>query len=641
MDTRFTFSRLATTLLLALTLLTLAACGPSNTPETTPDEAALATTETAESASPTRPGLFEAPIAAPGDDTTAPVSSAAADELDGVPVGFLADGRPYRGNANAPVRLEEFSDYQCPFCARYNMQTLPTLLQNQVANGEVMIVFYDFPLNNIHPQAEAAANAARCAAEQGAAAYWQMHDMLFARLNEWSGNNADAAFNDYAAELGLDMAAFTECARSNRYADDIQADLEYGMGRGVSSTPSFFLNDQPLIGAQPLEVFNQAIATIQGGGELTAEQPAQPAQPTPMPISEEGIAATWGDPAAPYTIVEFTDFGCEACAHHALNTLPEIVAMLVDTGRVEYVLKDFPQDSQHPEARAAAVAARCAGEQEQYWPMYETLFANQAEWNDKGEAANAIFSGLAENLELDTAVFDECLTSGRFDAAVQAGLDEGTELGVDGLPYLFIEGYPLSAAEPNAVALALNLPLNVPIGDAFTLGDVDAPITIIEYTDYQCPFCTRHFLETYPLIKENFIDKGLVRYVFKDFPLTSIHPQAVKAAEAARCAGVQGAYEPMHDALFANQSLWSGQTNAIDLFVGYGVNMGLDGDALRACLESGEMETAVMNDLAEGMSFGVNGTPAFFINGYAISGALPYAEFETGLNSLLAEMGQQ
>ena len=143
-----------------------------------------------------------------------------------------------------------------------------------------------------------------------------------------------------------------------------------------------------------------------------------------------------------------------------------------------------------------------------------------------------------------------------------------------------------------------------------------------------------------PQIRQNFIDTGKVFYVFKDFPLSAIHPQAQLAAEAARCAGAQEAYVPMHDALFQNQALWSGQSNAADLFTGYAVELGLDGDVFRACLDSGEMETAVLADQAQGASFGVNGTPAFFINGFLVSGALPYASLEEGLNGLLSELGQ-
>jgi len=273
--------------------------------------------------------------------------------------------------------------------------------------------------------------------------------------------------------------------------------------------------------------------------------------------------------------------------------------------------------------------------------MYQALFASQADWAGQGGAtAVATFRGLAADLGLDVAAFDACQSSGQFDAAIQAGVSEGQALSVGALPYFFVEGYPLSGAEPHSVALALGLPVDVPDDGAYSIGDPNAPITIIEFTDYQCPYCERHFSQTLPSLKADFIDTGKVRYVFKDFPLTTIHPQAVLAAAAARCAGAQDAYLPMHDALFANQSSWSGLFNAADLFERYAVDLGLDGDAFRACLDSGEMETAVLADQAQGFEFGVNGTPAFFINGYLVSGALPYDSFNQALTGMLADLEQ-
>ncbi|MFO7682671.1 MAG: DsbA family protein [Chloroflexota bacterium] len=181
--------------------------------------------------------------------------------------------------------------------------------------------------------------------------------------------------------------------------------------------------------------------------------------------------------------------------------------------------------------------------------------------------------------------------------------------------------------------------MDVPLDTAaFAFGDLDAPITIVEYTDYQCPFCTRHFAETLPGLKENFIDTGKVYYAIKDFPLTSIHPQAVKAHEAARCAGEQEAYLPMHDMLFAQQAEWSGNPGAVDVFLGYAAELELDTAVFAECLNSGRLETAVLDNLNEGMSFGVSGTPAFFINGILVSGALPYESFEQGLNGMLEDL---
>ena len=119
-----------------------------------------------------------------------------------------------------------------------------------------------------------------------------------------------------------------------------------------------------------------------------------------------------------------------------------------------------------------------------------------------------------------------------------------------------------------------------------------------------------------------------MRYVFRHFPLNSIHPQAQKAAEAAECAGEQGKFWEMHDALFASQEQWSGQANAVELFKDMAGELGLDQGQFDACLDGGDYAAKVNADLQEGSAEGVTGTPAFRINGAALSGAQPFAAFQ-------------
>ncbi len=592
-------------------------------------------------------------------------SSVEFDEL-GLEVGFTTEGRPFRGNPNAPVILEEFSDYQCPFCSRFSQQTRPGLLENQVANDDMVLVFYDFPLTSIHAQATAAAHAARCAGEQGAAAYWAMHDRLFTAPGEWSNNRANEVFAGYAQDLGLDDASFRTCQESGRFNDAITADLDFGQSRGVRSTPSFFINDQPLVGAQPLEAFNSAIEIVQSGNalptEVPPEQPAAPGiAPTPATIVTGNAAVALGNPAAEIIIYEFTDYQCPYCARHALQTMPQILSELIDKGIVYYKLKDFPLDQIHPQARAASAAARCAGEQGAYWEMHDLLFETQQNWSGQ-ENVVEIFSGYAADLKLNEATFESCLSSGKYDDVVQENLDEGISLGVRGTPAFFINGYPISGAQPfelfqYAVELAQEGtlaeayvqpaeptpvptpagPVNVPIEGAYAMGDPNAPVVIVEFTDFQCPFCARHFNQTLSQIKSNYVDEGLVYYVFRDFPLTSIHPQAVQAAEAARCAGDQGAFLEMYDQLFQKQEEWSGRNDATALFANYASDMNLDDVEFTACIEGKTHQMTVYEELDLGSSLGVQGTPAFFINGYFLSGAQPYSTFEEAIQYFLAE----
>ena len=172
--------------------------------------------------------------------------------------------------------------------------------------------------------------------------------------------------------------------------------------------------------------------------------------------------------------------------------------------------------------------------------------------------------------------------------------------------------------------------VNVQIGDAPVLGSKTAKVTIVEFSDYECPFCGRHFQQTYPQLKKDYIDTGKAKLVFKDFPL-SFHPQAQKAAEAARCAGEQGKYWEMHDKLFSNQ-----ESLSVENEKKWAKEIGLNSAKFDSCLDSGKYAGAVQSDSSYGQSIGVSGTPAFFINGKLISGAQPYSVFKQAIDAELA-----
>ena len=161
----------------------------------------------------------------------------------------LAQDDPVRGNPSARVTIIEFSDFQCPFCARVN----PTLAKIRETYGDkVKIVWKDYPLPN-HPQAPKAAEAAHCAAEQGK--YWEMHDVMFANQRGLEV----PALKQSATGLGLDMAKFNRCLDSGQYASKVASGTTQGDKLGVNSTPTLYVNGRPVIGAQPFEVFKAAI----------------------------------------------------------------------------------------------------------------------------------------------------------------------------------------------------------------------------------------------------------------------------------------------------------------------------------------------------------------------------------------------
>lgn len=163
------------------------------------------------------------------------------------------------------------------------------------------------------------------------------------------------------------------------------------------------------------------------------------------------------------------------------------------------------------------------------------------------------------------------------------------------------------------------------------LGDKNAKVTIVEFSDLQCPFCKSFVDETFPELKEKYIDTGKVKLTFRHYPLNSIHPNAQKAGEASECANEQGKFWEYHDKLFATQDTWSpyAETELITAFVSYAGDLSLDTAQFQSCLETDKYKQAVVDDTNAGNKAQVDGTPAFFINGYRVTGAQPFSSFET------------
>jgi protein-disulfide isomerase len=172
----------------------------------------------------------------------------------------------------------------------------------------------------------------------------------------------------------------------------------------------------------------------------------------------------------------------------------------------------------------------------------------------------------AQKLSLNTNEFNTCLDSGAKADLVKKDQDEGTAAGVNGTPNFFVNGRSVAGAVPydqfkkiieeelNGTAPSTEERKTVGVGDLPPQGNANAKVTIVEFSDYECPFCSSFFTQTEVQIKKDYIDTGKVKFYYRDFPLTQIHPGAQKGAEAARCAGDQDKYWQYHDALFINQS---------------------------------------------------------------------------------------
>lgn len=173
---------------------------------------------------------------------------------------------------------------------------------------------------------------------------------------------------------------------------------------------------------------------------------------------------------------------------------------------------------------------------------------------------------------------------------------------------------------------------DVSIGDDYIKGDPNAPITIIEFSDFECPFCAKFYSQTLPSIQQKYIDTGKVKFVYKDFPL-NFHKNAQKAAEAAQCAGDQGKYWEYHDKIFDNQPSLN-----LENLKKWAIDLSLDINEFNQCLDSGKYYDEVQRDMEEGTAAGVRGTPAFFINGVFLSGAQPFSAFEKIIEAELASL---
>lgn len=182
-----------------------------------------------------------------------------------LPLKISAGNNPIIGNPDAAITIMEFSDFQCPFCAKFHTETLPTIMEEYIDKGTVKLVFRDFPIQNIHPNAVPASIAAECANEQGK--FKQMYHTLFEKQKEWNNLETSYAitiFNQYASEMKLDEEKFDTCIRNAKYLEEVQKDLNDGRTYGITGTPGFFIGNEKigfveLKGAQPFESFQKII----------------------------------------------------------------------------------------------------------------------------------------------------------------------------------------------------------------------------------------------------------------------------------------------------------------------------------------------------------------------------------------------
>jgi protein-disulfide isomerase len=198
-----------------------------------------------------------------------------------------------------------------------------------------------------------------------------------------------------------------------------------------------------------------------------------------------------------------------------------------------------------------------------------------------------------------------------------------------------LEHQPTAAAQPQAAPTSNIVKMSVADG-WYSLGREDAPVTMVEFADYQCPFCRKFHSDAFLELKKNYIDTGKVRFVSRDLPL-DIHANAHSGAVAARCAGEQGKFWEMRDAMFSADDLSPAS------LLKYVRQINLDATAFNACLNGNKYAAAIQKDMADAGTLGINGTPSFVVaktgkdelEGVRIVGAVPYSVFDTAMRDQL------
>lgn len=294
--------------------------------------------------------------------------------------------------------------------------------------------------------------------------------------------------------------------------------------------------------------------------------------------------------------------------------------------------------------------------------MHERLFETAQEWSGQ-ENLTEKFKEYATDLGLDTDAFIACLESGETAAQVQAELERGEALGVQGVPAFFINDWFLSGAQPfeefeRVIEAALRgehppptptpLPPGATIfdsnpersgytygGDA-TLGSAEAKLVLVEFIDFQSAENRKHFLEAWPDLEKEYVEPGKVRLVVKHFPAPD-QPQGFKAAEAAECAGQQEAFWSMHDLLFQKQEEWNEADDVTATFEEYATELELDVDAFAACLDEGQARDKVEQDFSITQENQFPSAPMFFIIVGSQASYVPVDQLQEVIENLLEQ----
>jgi protein-disulfide isomerase len=636
---------------------------------------------------PPKPAPVALPSMQPALAAVDALTAAAREDDAAVPI---SPRNPSWGSRTALVTMVEYSDMQCPYCAMVE----PTLaaLRETYGPENLRLVWKNIPLEK-HREARPAAEAAMGVFElAGAQGFWRFHNAAFAEQDALGPDR----YLRWAREAGVtDVAAFQAGLASHRWGAAIDADLHEAVALGVDGTPTFFVDGILVVGAQPLEVFKHTIdaelakaqAKVAAGtprdrvyAELTqvnrefAPKPDDGADaPDTAPDESRtvfkipaGTSPVRGAPGALVTIVEFSDFQCPFCN----RVEPTLEALRKKHGdKLRIVWKNEPL-SFHANAEPAAQAAlevRAERGDAAFWKMHDKLFAAQS------DLSLPVLVKLAAEVGANPDRVRAAVTGHTHAKEIGADQDLAEDFQANGTPHFFINGRRLVGAQAQEqfdlvigqeIARAQLLlakgtpaaglydalvrdgkgppelekrPVATLPASAPARGNLAAKVTLHEWADFQCPFCSR----VEPTMAQVMKDYGTrIKVVWHDLPL-SMHPDAPLAAQAAREAFQQkgsAGFWAIHDLMFADAQRL--KRDDLDL---YARALHLDMNRWGASLDGAVHQLELDAEKKAADEMGITGTPAFVVvpagsaQGFFINGAQGYPKFRKVIERALAE----
>ena len=590
----------------------------------------------------------------------------------------------FRGPKDAPVTVVNFSDFQCPFSKR-SVDLMETLMKRY--NGKVRYVFKHFPLS-FHKLAKPASYAAVAAQNQGK--FWDYYAKLYTDVK----NINEETIVNYAKELKLDMEKFNADRKAAETAARVQADITQGSIFGVRGTPTLFINGIRIVGANNAKIEETISKQIVVGEQLKAKGVKDPyteivkngkTKFTPpkreAPVVSHDVykveipahAPIWGAEDALVTIVLFDDFECPFCSR-LYGTYEQLKKDY--EGKIRIAFVNLPLGF-HKKAKDAAYTAAAAHKQGKFWEVYSFLFTKQKEWNRVPDFKEWLENNKAD-IPADWEALKKDMESKEIEKIVEEDIKTATSLGLRGTPASFVNGRFISGALPidsfkkvieeeykkvegkgskgdalyreiikdgkPAVAKVNgnkadkedpNKVYQIKLsGKEAVKGAKNPKVTIIEFSDFQCPFCSKAF-KTIEDVTGKY--KNDVKVVYKNLPL-GFHQEAKPAALFAHA--VKNLYGDekffqIASILYAKQNEW--KANSEEKFESYAKEIGADWAKVKAEAAKPETEAAVSEDIREAGTHNLSGVPAFFVNGKKVSGAKPADFFENMIESIIKE----